>query len=97
MAKYFTPDYTFIQTKNLLLSGLCLCGQIESSKHYLLKYYNKRLIRTQTIFTLPRYNTQTLLSVIELISDKEIENIFKVVQSYILETWRLTSSTFIFM
>ncbi|CAC5365093.1 unnamed protein product [Mytilus coruscus] len=61
--------------KNIILSSLCICVQVESSKHYLLECYNYRLIWTQTISTLPRYNIQKLLmSGSELISDEENEN-----------------------
>ncbi|CAC5386838.1 unnamed protein product [Mytilus coruscus] len=74
--------------KNIVLSSLCICGQVESSKHYLLECHNYRLIRTQTISTLPIYDIPTLLSGSELISDEENENIFKVVQRFILETRR---------
>ena len=74
--------------KHIVLSSLCKCGKVESSKHYLLECHNYRLIRTQTIYTLPIYNVQTLVSGSELISDEENENIFKVVQRFILETGR---------
>ena len=69
--------------------GICMCGEIENTKHFLLEceYYN--IVRGQTIGSLPRqYNLQTLLYGNESSNTEENENIFKTVQTFIIDSGR---------
>lgn len=66
-----------------------MCGEIENTKHFLLEceYYN--IVRGQTIGSLPRqYNLQTLLYGNESSNTEENENIFKTVQTFIIDSGR---------
>ena len=42
--------------KNIIDSGLCTCGKIETTAHYLLHCSNYIFIRNETIQTLSMYN-----------------------------------------
>jgi uncharacterized cysteine cluster protein YcgN (CxxCxxCC family) len=57
---------------NLLNTKLCACGQIETTKHYLLECPNYTTLRLRTIATLPfQIIIDILLHGGELLSDEE--------------------------
>ena len=64
---------------------MCMCGEIENTKHVLpeCEYYN--IVRGQTIVSLPRqYNLQTLLYGNQSSNTEEIENMIKTVRHLLL-------------
>ena len=74
--------------KNIVQINLCECGQVENNRHFLLDCVIYRQIRALTIGTLPNTSLQTLLFGNVLLSDEENENIFNIVQAFIIDSGR---------
>ena len=74
--------------KNLVASNRCTCGQVETVKHYFFDCNIYQNIRTRTINTLPRVNTNILLHGNTQLSTEENEHIFEIVQTFIADSGR---------
>ena len=74
---------------NLSNTNLCACGQIETTKHYLLECPNYTTLRLRTIATLPfQINIDILLYGGELLSDEENILMNQQTLTFILESKR---------
>lgn len=74
--------------KNISDSDRCRCGLVESTRHYLLECELHNTIRARTIESLNDKSLKTLLYGNELFSTEENENIFNVVQTFVIESGR---------
>ena len=74
--------------KNLVASNRCVCGQVESTTHYLFHCIMYQNVRTRTINTLPRVNTNILLYGNNQLSLEENEHIFDTVHTFIADSGR---------
>ena len=76
-------------SKNLTASKYCSCGKVENTRHFLLECKKYTNIRERTVATLGRNITlNTLLYGNDSLQFHENENIFKVVQTFIIDTGR---------
>ena len=75
--------------RNLIASRLCSCGRIESVKHFLLECNKYSALRRETICTLNlNLTVHCLLYGDRFLTIQENENIFIVVQDYIIRSGR---------
>lgn len=77
--------------KKLVLDSLCICGQIETSQHFLLHCPQYNLLRTSLLNNLQgQINIYNLLYGNPLLSEIENTKNFKVIQDFILKSKRFT-------
>ena len=74
--------------KNIIDSGLCTCGKIETTAHYLLQCPNYIFISNETIQTLDTIYVQSLIFGNNIKSENENRLVFETVSKYIARTKR---------
>ena len=74
--------------KNIIDSGLCTCGKIETTAHYLLQCPNYIFISNETIQTLGTIYVQSLIFGNSIKSENENRLVFETVSKYIARTNR---------
>ena len=74
--------------KNIIDSGLCTCGKIETTAHYLLQCPNYIFIRNEAIQTLGTIDVQSLIFGNSLKNENENRLVFETVSKYIARTKR---------
>jgi hypothetical protein len=74
--------------KNIIDSGLCSCGKIETTAHYLLQCPNYIFIRNETMQTLCNIDVQSLIFGNSLKNENENRLVFETVSKYIVRTKR---------
>jgi hypothetical protein len=65
--------------KNIVDSGLCTCGKIETTAHYLLQCPNYIFIRNETIQTLGTIDVQSLIFGNSMKNENENRLVFETV------------------
>ena len=65
---------------NIIDSGLCTCGKIETTAHYLLHYPNYIFIRNETIHTLGTIDVQSLIFGNSIKNENENRLVFETVK-----------------
>lgn len=75
--------------RKLINSPLCICGEVESTDHFLLHCNTYSRLRINTILTLPYFlNVELLLYGNANLSESENNNIFYHVQKFLVESKR---------
>jgi hypothetical protein len=74
--------------KNIIDSGLCTSGKIETTAHYLLQCPNYIFIRNETIQTPCTIDVQSLIFGNSLKNENENRLVFETVSKYIARTKR---------
>ena len=79
-----------LHKKNIVESPLCICGDAETTKHYLLHCPQYHVPRNQVLNDYLHMPIKTLLKGDPHLSVEENENIFNAVQTFIARTGRFT-------